>query len=747
MNIRRLLCLLAFTGTLSAAQAQTAFLCDRGIAVFYPEVFDSARLMPSLAIVRDLAPAGKLPAKWALRPEYTEENGKAVIRIAYPEGADLYGTGEVIGDLRRNGTEVSLWNTDNYAYKAHDGKQLYQSHPWILGLRPDGTAFGILIDNTWKQRFTLGNPIEIVSEGPAPRVVIIERQTPQQVMQALADLTGHMELPPLWALGFQQCRYSYFPDSRVREIADEFRTRRLPCDVIWMDIDYMDGFRCFTFDKERFPDPGALNDYLHGKQFKSVYMIDPGLKQDENYFAYRQGMDKDLWVKDKDGNVFIGNVWPGPCAFPDFTRPETRAWWSSLYKDFVATGIDGVWNDMNEPAVFGGVDFSMPEDNRHAGGGDLPADIHRRYHNVYGMLMIQATREGILTAHPDKRPFVLSRANFLGGHRYGATWTGDNASTWDYLRVSIPMSMTLGLSGQPFNGPDIGGFGGNADPELLAHWMAVGAYYPFSRNHSSAGTADQEPWVFGPEVENISRTALERRYRLLPYLYTTFREASQNGMPVMRPVFMADPADPALRQEQEAFLLGGDLLVIPRWSSDPALPKGDWDILKLEDTDDGYQPYVALRPGAIVPMHRAVQNTEQYRADSITLLVNPLPNGKAEGTLYDDAGNGFGYREGDYSLCRFTASRRGGRLRVDVRQTEGDRPSARVYRIGYVTDEGIAYTDWTASTTLYAPFRPDTQEGIDLTKLKMSERNFNGSKSLRNMMTDNPVEVPEGAFF
>ena len=747
MKIFRLLALLALAGTLQTVQAQTAFLCERDIAVFYPADFDSARMMPSLAIIRDLKPSGKLPARWSIKPEYSVADGKSVVSFAYPANTDLYGTGEVIGDLRRNGTEVTLWNTDNYSYNAYEGRQLYQSHPWILGVRQDGSAFGILVDNTWKQTIQLDNPIVFTSESAAPRVIVIDKKSPQEVLKTLAKLTGYMELPPLWALGFQQCRYSYFPDTRVKEIADELRNRNLPCDVIWMDIDYMDGFRCFTFDKNRFPDPKGLNDYLHDKQFKAVYMIDPGLKKDDNYFAYQQGTARDLWVKDKNGDTFIGNVWPGACAFPDFTMPEAREWWSGLYKDFMATGIDGVWNDMNEPAVFNGVNFSMPTDNIHRGGNELPQDIHLRYHNVYGMLMIRATREGILQANPDKRPFVLSRANFLGGHRYGATWTGDNVSSWDHLRVSIPMSITLGLSGQPFNGPDIGGFGENANAELLAHWMAIGAYYPFSRNHSSAGTADQEPWAFGPKTENIARTALERRYRFLPYLYTAFHEAATTGMPVMRPVFLSDPTDLALRQEQEAFLWGNDLLVIPRWSADPALPKGDWDILKLEDTDDGYQPYLALRPGAIVPMHRVVQNTSQYSADSITLLVNPLANGKAKGSLYDDAGDGFEYRNGDYSICEFTASRKGDQLRVDIQQTEGKRAAHRVYRIGFVTDGTITYSDWSDQTTLFVPYISDSQEGIDLNKLRMADFNFKDNKSLRNLSKQEPQPVPEGAFF
>ena len=598
------------------------------------------------------------------------------------EGTSIYGTGEVVGSLERSGTRTVLWNTDNAGYRKRRGRRLYQSHPWLLGLRQDGSAFGILIDTTCRSTISVKGHIGFRTAAPAYRVLVIDQASPQAVLMALADLTGTMELPPLWALGYQQCRWSYNPDSRVREIAAEFRARQIPCDVIWMDIDYMDGFRVFTFDRDQFPAPCELNDYLHAHGFKGVWMIDPGVKVDRDYALYQSGSTRGFWVKRASGRDYHGRVWPGPCVFPDFTRADVAVWWAHRYAAYMATGIDGVWNDMNEPAVFGGADWTMPTRNRHAGGllletgARLPPGSHAQYHNVYGMLMVKASREGILAANPNKRPFVLTRSNYLGGQRYAATWTGDNDSTTAHMVMSIPMSLNLGLSGQPFSGPDIGGFRKNATPELYAQWIALGAFFPFCRSHSSQGTAAHEPWSFGAEVEQVARVALQRRYRLLPYLYTLFHAASVTGLPVMRPLFFADPADPALRGEDQAFLLGDDLLVVPKWAVDPALPQGYSRTISLVGEDsatDHYQCDLRIRDGAIIPLTSVMQSTTEFDPADVTLLVSLDATGHAEGSLYEDDHDGFGYRSGDYRLTRYQAREVDGNLEVTTVAVEGER--------------------------------------------------------------------------
>ncbi|MBI2515534.1 MAG: DUF5110 domain-containing protein [Opitutae bacterium] len=672
----------------------------QGIGLFLPDDLPLDRLPPSLALVSRPAPTGPLAAGWRVAPAFSFGEKQVRATVAVPEGTSLYGTGEVAAPLLRNGVNVTLWNTDNFGYKSHEGRRLYQSHPWVLAVRPDGTAFGVLADTTWRTELVLDGKIEFTSDGPSFPLIIVDRESPQAVMHALGELTGTMALPPKWALGYQQSRWSYNPDARVREVADEFRRRRLPCDVIWMDIDYMDGFRVFTFNPKEFPDPKGLNAYLHERGFKSVWMIDPGVKADPGYAVYDTGTAADVWVRDAFGATFHGPVWPGDCVFPDFTRPETRAWWSALYKDFMAQGIDGVWNDMNEPAVFNSEPRkTMPVHNWHRGGGDLPAGPHARYHNVYGLLMVRATREGILAANPDKRPFVLTRASYLGGQRYAATWTGDNYSTWDHLRLAIPMTLNLGLSGQPFNGPDLGGFGKAPTADLWAHWVAMGTLFPFARGHAQKSEPQKEPWAFGPEVENVARVALERRYRLLPYLYTLFHASSLDGQPIMRPAFFADPRDPALRTEDRVFLLGDDLLVVPKWAEKPNLPRGLWRTVSLvgeNSTTDKYQPDLKLRGGAIVPLGRVIQSTAEESLAPLTLLVSLDAQGRASGQLYEDAGEGFAYREGDFLLTTYEAVQKDGAVTVSVARSEGHRARpARPVVVQLVTDAGTVTAEGT----------------------------------------------------
>ena len=651
---------------------------DENSVLFVPQVYD-AKTNPSFAFEQPLKPIGPVPKHWKLFPcFYSLANGKTtkvILDVLFQ--ASLYGTGEVTGPLLRNGKKITLWNTDSSTYAVAHGKRLYQTHPWVLGVRLDGTAFGIIFDTTWKAKLeTTSHRIVLMSEGPPCRVVIIEGKTPQAVVRKLADLTGKMPLPPKWAIGFQQCRYSYYPDAKVREIADQYRARHLPCDVIWLDIDYMDGYRSFTFDSKRFPDPKATNDYLHEHGFHSVWIIDPGIKIDPNYFVYQQGSAENFWVLTKNGQPFHGTVWPGNSVFPDFTMPAVRHWWSGLYHDFLAQGADGVWNDMNEPSVFNGPRQTMPEDNWHRGGGGLPAGIHRMYHNVYGMLMASATRTGILHERPDKRPFLLSRSNYLGGQRYATTWTGDNSSGMHYLKMSIPMGLNLGLSGQPFNGVDLGGYAGRENPDLFGKWIVMSAFFPFSRAHTATYNPPREPWVFGPKIETVTRVALERRYRMLPYLYTLFFKASQHGDPIMQPVFFADPKNLLLRSEDQAFLLGGDLLVVPRWARFPRLPGGIWrdvSLLSGKQEDDGYQPRIKIRGGAIVPLGRVIQDTNEESLKPLTLLVCLNEKGEARGSLYEDTGEGFGYKTGDYALTHYHAIRKGKTVTVTMEKREGNR--------------------------------------------------------------------------
>ncbi|WP_089906230.1 TIM-barrel domain-containing protein [Chitinophaga rupis] len=668
----------------SAAQAQKipvqrSGLVGNSIVTFIPAGFDVSKT-PSLMLKGAPTIQGAVPANWNIVPEFFLTDGKAGASVHLKGDISLYGGGEVTGPLLRNGQTIKLWNTDNGAYGTDDGKRLYQTHPWVLGVRKDGTAFGILFDSPWKSALTT-NPdkIEFNTEGALFRVFVIDRKSPQDVLKGLAELTGTIEMPPRWALGYHQCRFSYGSEKRVREIADTFRLKQIPCDAVWMDIDYMEGYRVFTFNKNNFPNPKQLNADLHAKGFHSVFMIDPGVKFDSTYAVYQSGTAKDVWVKDSTGKEYHGKVWPGDCAFPDFTMPRTRQWWAGLYHNFLANDMDGIWNDMNEPAVndnelpqnlrLGTMPYSTP----HRGGDGLPAGPHLLYHNAYGRLMVEATRQGVMAAKPDKRPFILTRANLLGGQRYAATWTGDNYADEKFMKVSVPMSITLGLSGQPFSGPDIGGFLGNTSPDLWAKWLGFGVFMPFARGHACAGTNDKEPWAFGADIEKTSRIALERRYRLLPYLYTLFYNAHKTGLPLICPVFFDDPADVKLRAEDQVFLLGKNLLVVPSFAKDPQLPKGLWEPLNLVEGDgsDPYQAKLLIKGGSIIPAGKIIQHTGEPSIDQLTLFICLDSQGKASGELYWDAGEGWGFKKDDYCLLRFQATEKNGVTNISLIANQG----------------------------------------------------------------------------
>lgn len=696
LKIVEVLGMLCFTGWLSAhnVKMEKEVIVGDGIAKFVPKGFNLSQ-MPSFALKAEPQEKGMLPSNWQLYPIVEKKKGHASAYLDVPQGTSLYGGGEVTGPLLRNGQSIKLWNTDSGAYSVDNGKRLYQSHPWVMGVRPDGTSFGILFDTPYKAELTTTDErINFETEGELFRIFVIDRESPQAVIKGLAELIGTMPMVPRWALGYQQCRFSYTPASRVIEVADTFRIKRIPCDVMWMDIDYMDGYRIFTFNPQTFPDPAALNRDLHIRGFHSAWMIDPGAKVDSTYFVYKSGTANDVWVKTAQGKEFHGDAWPGTCAFPDFTQPKTVRWWADLYKDFLDRGVDGVWNDVNEPQISNTPTGTMPEDNKHLGGDKIPAGPHLKYHNVYGYLMVKASREGIMKARPQNRPFILTRSNFLGGQRFAATWTGDNASWESHMTMSVPMILTLGLSGQPFSGADVGGFLFNPDADLFGRWMALGAFYPFSRGHACAGTINKEPWAFGQKVEDVSRMALERRYVLLPYYYTLLHEASETGMPIMRPVFFADPKDTLLRAEEQAFLIGENLLVVPEWAKNPALPKGIWRNLSLipGDDKDSYQAKLKIRGGAIIPTGKIIQNTNEKSLDPLTLLVCLDEKGEAHGTLYWDEGDNWSFKDGNYSFQHFTAIRTAdNKVQVKITQKKGkyitENNDMAIVKI--ITDKGI----------------------------------------------------------
>ncbi|WCJ20545.1 heteroglycan glucosidase 1 [Euphorbia peplus] len=371
--------------------------------------------------------------------------GHQIVKLELPPGTSFYGTGEVSGPLERTGRRVFTWNTDAWGY-GPGTTSLYQSHPWVLAVLPNGETLGVLADTTRRCEIDLRKEsvIQFIAPVSYPIITFGPFASPAAVLQSLSRAVGTVFMPPKWSLGYQQCRWSYDSDERVREVARTFREKGIPGDVIWMDIDYMDGFRCFTFDKEQFSDPESFVKDLHDVGFKAIWMLDPGIKCEEGYHIYDSGSKIDAWIQNAAGEPFLGEVWPGPCVFPDYTQSKVRSWWANLVKDFTSNGVDGIWNDMNEPAVFKSVTKTMPESNIHRGDDDLGGlQNHSYYHNVYGMLMARSTFEGMKLANENKRPFVLTRAGFLGSQRYAATWTGDNLSNWEHMHMSISMVLQL----------------------------------------------------------------------------------------------------------------------------------------------------------------------------------------------------------------------------------------------------------------------------------------------------------------
>ncbi|EPS66368.1 hypothetical protein M569_08405 [Genlisea aurea] len=657
-------------------------ILDKGVFRFDSSADDRDKAFPSISFqiptLRDkpLSSVHEIP-KYI--PSFGHASGQQIVKMQFPPNCTFYGTGEVSGQLERTGKRVFTWNTDAWGYGSGT-TSLYQSHPWVLVVFPSGEALGVLADTTRRCEIDLRQEsvVKFVSSTMYPVVTFGPFPSPVDVLVSFSKAVGTVFMPPKWSLGYHQCRWSYASDMRVLEVSRTFREKGIPCDVIWMDIDYMDGFRCFTFDKAC--DPKSMVDALHQRGFKSIWMLDPGIKHEKGYFVYDSGSENDIWIQTADGKPFIGDVWPGPCVFPDFTQSAARSWWARLVKDFISNGVDGIWNDMNEPAVFKSVTKTMPESNIHRGDTELGGtQNHAYYHNVYGVLMARSTYEGMKLAKEQKRPFVLTRAAFVGSQKYAATWTGDNLSTWEHLHMSLSMVLQLqlklkGLSGQPLAGPDIGGFAGNATPKLFGRWMGIGAMFPFCRGHSETDTADHEPWSFGEECEEVCRRALRRRYRLLPHMYTLFYIAHTTGVPVATPTFFADLE---LRAHENSFLLGS-LLVYASTKQDQELyqmqhrlPKGIWHGFDFEDTHPDL-PALYLRGGSIIPVGPPIQHVDEASSeDDLLLLVALDEQGKAEGFLFEDDGDGYEFTSGGYLLTTYAAERQSCVVTVKVLKTEG----------------------------------------------------------------------------
>ncbi len=602
-------------------------------------------------------------------------NGALRHRTILAPEEHIFGLGERARPWNRRGRTHILWNTEPTGY-ANADDPINLNIPVYIGAHSAG-HYLVFYENLHYAEFDLGESLPPVAdhrfENGELRYYIIVGDIPH-LLTRYTELTGRHTLPPLWMLGYHQSRWSYYPDTRVRKLARDFHDYDVPCDAIHLDIHYMDDYRVFSVDKTKFPDLPQLASDLREQGLKLISIIDPGVKKDPHYAVYNSGLEGHHFCTLPDGDTVIhAPVWPGPSAFPDFTHPATRAWWGEQYAPLVEAGIAGFWNDMNEPAAFTGAgDHTLPNPTRHHLEGR--EGNHREAHNVYGMQMARASQEGLLRLRPNKRPVIITRAGWAGVQRYATSWTGDNESTWDALRLTTPMVMGLGLSGLGFTGPDTGGFVGEADGELFTRWIQITAFMPFFRAHTMDNTPDQAPWSYGEPYLSIVRRFIQLRYELLPYLYTATFQMSAHGWPMVRPLWWRESQNADLWDVDDAFLCGDALLVAPvsepdTNTRDVPLPTGTWYDFWSNEVYEGagtLEQYIApleivplfVRAGTVLTMGEPGPNVEQRNQKFLRLSVYPLiAPGEATSLLYEDAGEGFAYQEGEYQLSRFILRR------------------------------------------------------------------------------------------
>ncbi|HEX6467129.1 MAG TPA: glycoside hydrolase family 31 protein [Terriglobales bacterium] len=631
-----------------------------------------------------LGPHGEVLSEDDERSPMAFDGGAFRVTKKMPEDELYFGLGDKT-TLNLRDRAFSMWNTDAYNWQEATDP-LYKSIPFFTALR-HGKAYGIFLDNPWRTHFDFGkasrDSYSFGSDGGELNYYFFFGPDPKKVLTAYADLTGKTPLPPLWALGYQQCRYSYYPESRVLEVARTFREKKIPADVIYLDIDYQDHYRPFTINRQYFPHFETMIKQLRAEGFSPILITDLHIAEVPGYKPYDEGVAKDMFVKNPDGTLYVGEVWPGKSVFPEFTLSRAREWWGTLYKDFVGMGVRGFWNDMNEPAIFGRPDKTMPLATLHRLDDGTTVD-HRAVHNIFGMENSRATYEGVLKLQGNERPLVLTRASYAGGQRYAASWTGDNSSTWNHMRMTLPTLLNLGISGYPLVGADIGGYRGSPPPDLLTRWLELGAFIPVYRDHTEKGSADQEPWVHGPQHEAWRKKFIEQRYRMLPYIYTVAEEMSRTGLPMMRPLFLEFPAEERLAANQDEFMFGHDMLVVPKvWelldSYEVQLPQGDWydywtglkvDRAKLGRVNPKMDELlVYIRAGAIIPQQPLVQNTQEVPQGPLELRVYPGP--ECAGSLYMDDGHTFNYQHGEFLRQELSCSLKDHSLSVETHPAQG----------------------------------------------------------------------------
>lgn len=602
--------------------------------------------------------------------EENYEFGGNVVKMskASMDGECFYGLGDKATQMNLKGKRLENFATDQYAFQK-DQEPLYKVVPFYIGLQ-NKQAYGVFFDNTFRTYFDFcherRNVTSFWAEGGEMNYYFIYGPKMEDVVTTYTDLTGKPELPPLWALGYHQCKWSYYPESNVKAVTAKFRALQIPCDAIYLDIDYMEGFRCFTWSKNHFPDPKRMVAELAADGFKTVVIIDPGIKVDKDYVIYQEALAKDYFCKRADGPYMKGKVWPGECNFPDYTNPEVREWWAGLFKELISDiGVKGVWNDMNEPAVMEVPNKTFPMDVRHDYDGN-PCS-HRKAHNIYGTQMARATYEGVKRFAYPKRPFIITRSAYAGAQRYTSSWTGDNVASWEHLWIANIQVQRMSISGMGFTGSDIGGFAEQPSGELYARWMQLGVFHPFCRSHSSGDHGNQEPWSFDEEVISITRKFINLRYQLLPYLYTMFWQYIEQGVPMLKPLVYFDQDDSQTHYRNDEFIFGNQILVCPILEPNALgrrmyIPRGNWfNYWTNKSVMGGKEIWVDthfdeipvfVKAGAIIPKYPVQQYVGELAFEELTLDVY-YKEGKEKSVVFEDGQDGYDYKKGRYSLLSF----------------------------------------------------------------------------------------------
>ena len=611
----------------------------------------------------------------------------------------FYGLGEKHTPFERSGRAYWFWNTDVWAdhprelVRNGDYDPDYLSVPYLI-IKHNNTYTGLLVDSPFPAMISVGAQSAVAGvvepfRNRAPEILLAAEDGPPSLYllfgPSLAELTrkfqlliGTCPLPPIWSLGYHQSRWGYRGASDLTMLADRFERHRFPADGLWLDIDYMKGYRVFTIDSRLMPQPVETIAALRERGFRIVPILDPGIKREAGWAVYDGGRAANVFCLNSAGGVFTGLVWPGLAVFPDFSLPKTRLWWAGHARRFFELGFEGAWLDMNDPST-GSIDCrDMRFDH-----GRLP---HETYHNRYALLMARATRDALLAARPDRRPFLLSRSGSTGSQKYCAHWTGDNFSSYRHLRRSIAKSLNLALSGIPFNGADVGGFGGNCSEALLIDWFKAAFLMPFFRNHTMRGSRRQEPWAYSRRALGVIRRFVRLRYTFLPYLYNLFIDQEERGEAILRPLFYDFRDEPSLPLGyiDDQFMVGPAILQAPfvhknGRQRDVVLPGRKWlradtgrwvaggGLLRVR-RQAGSTP-LFLREGSLVPFQPGERTTNSKDLSHIGLMccLSPGFTGQARLCYQADDGFSFDYRRGRRTRLDVTARATGRRLHLRIK--------------------------------------------------------------------------------